>query len=165
MDFRHLKCLLKLIIQSYWKTPHPITGYGAFNALKSLKDARLCLVLWQETFLKKVLETPKIFNKKRRLLGQIQNTAFAFRTHLQELTCRQFFSSPGYPYNNSVCESFFWNLKKETIYHHLYDSSANLAAVLDEYIVFYNNECPHGTLQTKTQSQIESVLYPAGKIK
>ena len=39
----------------------------------------------------------------------VQYTAFAFRTHLEELKCRQSFSSPGYPYDNSVWKQH-WSL-------------------------------------------------------
>jgi transposase InsO family protein len=42
-----------------------------------------------------------------------QYTSYAFRTHFEELQCRQSFSAPGYPYDNSVCESFFNTLKKK----------------------------------------------------
>jgi len=89
----------------------------------------------------------------------VQYTAFAFRTHLEELKCRQSFSSPGYPYDNSVCESFFNTLKKEAIYYHIYDSAAELAAVLDEYIEYYNEVRMHRTLKMKTPSQFETEFF------
>ena len=79
----------------------------------------------------------------------VQYTSCAFRTHLEELQCRQSFSAPGYPYDNSVCESFFNTLKKEAIYYHIYDSAAELAAVLDEYIEYYNEVRMHRTLKIK----------------
>ena len=89
----------------------------------------------------------------------VQYTAFAFRTHLEELKCRQSFSSPGYPYDNSVCESFFNTLKKEAIYYHIYDSAAELVAVLDEYIEYYNEVRMHRTLKIKTPSQFETEFF------
>ena len=88
-----------------------------------------------------------------------QYTAYAFRTHLEELQCRQSFSAPGYPYDNSVCESFFNTLKKEAIYYHIYDSAADLAAVLDEYIEYYNEIRMHRTLKMKTPSQVETEFF------
>ena len=88
-----------------------------------------------------------------------QYTSYAFRIHLEELNCKQSFSSPGYPYDNSVCESFFNTLKKEAIYYHIYDSASELAAVLDEYIEYYNEVRMHRTLKMKTPSQVETEFF------
>ena len=38
-------------------------------------------------------------------------------------------------------------LKKEAIYYHIYDSATDLAAVLDEYIEYYNEIRMHRTLK------------------
>lgn len=89
----------------------------------------------------------------------VQYTSYAFRTHLEEVKCKQSFSTPGYPYDNSVCESFFKTLKKEAIYYHIYDSASDLAAVLDEYIEYYNEVRMHRTLKMKTPSQIETEFF------
>ena len=72
-----------------------------------------------------------------------QYTSYIFRAHLKELHIKQSFSTPGTPYDNSVCESFFHTLKKEALYHHLYGTPQELQAVLDEYINFYNSQRPH----------------------
>lgn len=69
------------------------------------------------------------------------------------------FSAPGYPYDNSVCESFFNKLKKEATYYHIYDSAAELAAVLDEYIEYYNEVRMHRTLKMKTPSQVKTEFF------
>lgn len=63
-----------------------------------------------------------------------QYTSYIFRAHLKELHIKQSFSTPGTPYDNSVCESFFHTLKKEALYHHLYGTPQELQAVLDEYM-------------------------------
>lgn len=60
----------------------------------------------------------------------VQYTAYAFRQHLRNLKVKQSFSSPGNPYDNSVCESFFHTLKKEALYHHLYKTPQDLEEVL-----------------------------------
>ena len=60
---------------------------------------------------------------------------------------------------NSVCESFFNTMKKEAIYYHIYDSAAELAAVLDEYIEYYNEVRMHRTLKMKTPSQVETEFF------
>lgn len=72
---------------------------------------------------------------------------------------KQSFSTPGTPYDNSVCESFFHTLKKEALYHHLYGTPQELQAVLDEYINFYNSQRPHRKLNMKTPNQYESAFY------
>ena len=50
-------------------------------------------------------------------------------------------------------------LKKEAIYYHIYDSAAELAAVLDEYIEYYNEVRMHRTLNMKTPSQVETEFF------
>ena len=88
-----------------------------------------------------------------------QYTSYIFRAHLKELHIKQSFSTPGTPYDNSVCESFFHTLKKEALYHHLYGTPQELQAVLDEYINFYNSQRPHRKLNMKTPNQYESAFY------
>ncbi len=86
----------------------------------------------------------------------VQYTSYVFRKRLKELKVKQSFSAPGSPYDNSVCESFFNTLKKEAVYHYLYDTPEDLQAVLEEYIHFYNEERPHRKLNMKTPNQFES---------
>lgn len=86
----------------------------------------------------------------------VQYTAYAFRKHLRELKVKQSFSTPGTPYDNSVCESFFHTLKKEALYHHLYATPQELGEVLNEYIEFYNGYRPHRKLNMKTPIQYEA---------
>lgn len=88
-----------------------------------------------------------------------QYTSYIFRAHLKELHIKQSFSTPGTPYDNSVCESFFHTMKKEALYHHLYGTPQELQAVLDEYINFYNSQRPHRKLNMKTPNQYESAFY------
>ena len=52
--------------------------------------------------------------------------------------------------------SFFHTMKKEAIYHHLYDNMEELRSVVDEYIDFYNNDRPHRKLNMMTPSNFES---------
>lgn len=85
-----------------------------------------------------------------------QYTAYIFRKHLRELKVKQSFSTPGNPYDNSVCESFFHTPKKEALYHHLYATPQELEEVWDEYIEFYNDYRPHRKLGMKTPNQFEA---------
>ena len=91
----------------------------------------------------------------------VQYTAFAFREYLRDHGVRQSFSTPGQPYDNSVCESFFHTLKKEALYRHLYEKSEELRMVLEEYIHFYNEERPHRKLNIKTPLQYETEFISA----
>ena len=86
----------------------------------------------------------------------VQYTSYIFRQYLKSKNVKQSFSTPGKPYDNSVCESFFHTLKKEAIYHNLYNSSEELKVVMEEYIHFYNEERPHRRLNMKTPLQIET---------
>ena len=69
--------------------------------------------------------------------------------------------TPRNPYDNSVCESFFHTLKKEALYHYLYETPQELEEVLDEYIDFYNGYRPHGKLNMKTPIQYEAEFFSA----
>lgn len=89
----------------------------------------------------------------------VQYTSYAFRKRLKELHITQSFSTPGMPYDNSVCESFFHTLKKEALYHHLYEEPQELDAVMREYIHFYNAERPHRKLNMKTPLQFETEFF------
>ncbi len=88
-----------------------------------------------------------------------QYTAYVFRQHLRELRVKQSFSTPGNPYDNSVCESFFHTLKKEALYHHFYETPQALGEVLEEYIAFYNSYRPHRKLNMKTPIQYEAEFF------
>ena len=107
-----------------------ILSYGISNTI----DTVLTMNTFDEAFEERGKPENLIFHSDQGA----QYTSYAFRTHLEDLGCRQSFSAPGYPYDNSVCESFFNTLKKEAIYYHIYDSASELAAVLDEYIEYYN---------------------------
>ena len=92
----------------------------------------------------------------------VQYTAYVFRQHLRELKVKQSFSTPGNPYDNSVCESFFHTLKKEALYHHLYETSQELEEVLEEYIEFYNGYRPQEswTWKLRFSTKRSSFLLP-----
>lgn len=128
-----------------------VLSYG----ISSTIDTVLTMNTFDEAFEERGQPQNLIFHSDQG----VQYTSYAFRTHLEELKCRQSFSAPGYPYDNSVCKSFFNTLKKEAIYYHIYDSAAELAAVLDEYIGYYNEVRMHRTLKMKTPSQVETEFF------
>ena len=128
-----------------------VLSYG----ISSTIDTILTMNTFDEAFEERGQPQNLIFHSDQG----VQYTSYAFRTHLEDLGCRQSFSAPGYPYDNSVCESFFNTLKKEAIYYHIYDSASELAAVLDEYIEYYNEVRMHRTLNMKTPSQVETEFF------
>ena len=89
----------------------------------------------------------------------IQYTSFLFMEYLKECHVIQSFSKPGTPYDNAVCESFFGNLKKECIYHNLYQSMEDLANSVMEYVLFFNSYRPHRKLKMKTPDQVENEYF------
>ena len=108
---------------------------------------------------------PKIRGEATCFPTILQNRAYVFRQHLRELKVKQSFSTPGNPYDNSVCESFFHTLKKEALYHHLYETPQELEEVLEEYIEFYNGYRPHRKLNMKTPIQYEAEFFSATEDK
>ena len=72
-----------------------------------------------------------------------QYTSHVFRSYMKKKKVRQSFSTPGTPYDNSVCESFFHVLKNEVIYRYLYQTPLELEEVVKEYNHFFNEERPH----------------------
>lgn len=89
----------------------------------------------------------------------VQYTSYAFREYVKSKKVKQSFSTPGKPYDNSVCEAFFHTLKKEAVYHHLYATPEELNAVMEEYIHFYNEERPHRKLNMKTPFEFETEYH------
>lgn len=128
-----------------------VLSYGISNAI----DTMLSLSTFDSAF--------QARNQPRHLTFHSdqgsQFTAYVFRKHLRENKVKQSFSTPGNPYDNSVCESFFHTLKKEALYHHLYNTPQELTAVLDEYIDFYNRYRPHRKLNMNTPIQYEAEFF------
>lgn len=86
----------------------------------------------------------------------VQYTSYIFRQYIKSKKVKQSFLAPGNPYDNSVCEAFLHTLKKEAIYHNLYNTPGELMAVMEKYIYFYNEERPHRKLNMKTPLQLET---------
>lgn len=70
-----------------------------------------------------------------------------FMRQLQELNVEQSFSRTGTPYDNSVCESFFSNLKQEELYRHEYKSAEEMKRSINKYMALYNEKRPHSILE------------------
>ena len=134
-----------------------ILSYSISNTI----DAALSLITFDIAFQCRCQPDNLMFHSDQG----VQYTAYVFRQHLRELKVKQSFSTPGNPYDNSVCESFFHTLKKEALYHHLYETSQELEEVLEEYIEFYNGYRPHRKLNMKTPIQYEAEFFSATEDK
>ena len=47
------------------------------------------------------------------------------------------------PYDNSVMESFFSNMKREELYRRKYRSEREIHKAITDYVNFYNDKRPH----------------------
>ena len=87
----------------------------------------------------------------------------AFAEYLKSVGIVHSFSRAYVPYDNSVVESFFSNLKREELYRTKYHSERELRKAIDDYMVFYTEKRPHAKLKYKTPNQKE--LEYAEKVK
>ena len=86
-------------------------------------------------------------------------TSKSFREYLKKLGVTQSFSRPHIPYDNSVMESFFSNMKREELYRTKYRSEKEFRTAVKNYIQFYNEERPHSKNKYKTPSQKEAEYF------
>ena len=78
-----------------------------------------------------------------------------FCSYLASLNVTQSFSKAHVPYDNSVMESFFSNLKREELYRTKYRSENEFRTAVDKYMVFYNEKRPHAKNGYKTPARKE----------
>lgn len=91
--------------------------------------------------------------------------AKSFVMYLNKLGVVHSFSDKGVPYDNSVEEAFFKNLKYEEIYRTNYHSEKEFKRCVYDYIYFYNNERLHATLNYMTPEQKEKEYFQSQMIK
>ena len=82
-----------------------------------------------------------------------------FADYLRKLGVAQSFSRKKTPYDNSVCESFFSNMKSEELWRTNYRSEKDLHSSIKNYINFYNNERPHSILRYMTPNKFEQLHF------
>ena len=80
-------------------------------------------------------------------------------TYLKQLNVQQSFSRKGTPYDNSVCELFFANMKREEFYRRNYKAETEFFNGVHNYIAFYNSERPHSLLRYQTPDKYEEMYY------
>ena len=86
-------------------------------------------------------------------------TSEAFRIYIASLGIQHSFSRKAMPYDNSVCESFFGNLKREELYRTKYTSERHFRISISEYMDFYNGLRPHMMLRYRTPDKAEAEYY------
>ena len=83
-----------------------------------------------------------------------------FRDLLDQCSMLQPFSAKGYPYDNSVCESFFKYLKMEETGRKHYRTREELRLDLFSYIDgYYNSKRIHSSIGYKTPNEIEKEFF------
>ena len=82
-----------------------------------------------------------------------------FVDYLKSLSVQQSFSRAKVPYDNSVCEAFFKNMKTEELYRKDYKSEKDLKRSIAAYIEFYNSQRPHTVLHYRTPDGYEAEFY------
>lgn len=105
-------------------------------------------------------EMPLIFHTDRGANYRAQ----AFCVYLKKLGVTQSFSRAHVPYDNSVMESFFSNLKREELYRAKYRSESDFRASVDRYIDFYNQKRPHAKIGYKTPAGKEQEYYSKNNV-
>ena len=109
----------------------------------------------------------KAFNDRGRPEGLLfhsdrgsEYSSSSFRMLLDRCSVLQSFSAKGYPYDNSVCESFFRYLKKEQTDRFCYRTFAELRASLFEYIDgYYNSRRLHSAIGYRTPNEFEKLYF------
>ena len=86
-------------------------------------------------------------------------TSKSFCEYLKKLRVTHSFSRPRIPYDNSVMESFFSNMKREELYRTKYRSEKQFRTAVKDYIQFYNEKRPHSKNNYKTPSQKEAEYF------
>lgn len=74
---------------------------------------------------------------------------------LKALKVEQSLSKSGTPYDNSVIEAFYSNLKQDELNSCEFEEFDELVIVVDRYVEFYNTYRPHEFLNYKTPDEVE----------
>lgn len=91
-------------------------------------------------------------------------TSKTFMNYLDKLGVTQSFSRKATPYDNSVCESFFSNMKREELYRTNYRSEKEFLQSVKNYIIFYNSERPHNTNMNLTPNRKEANFLSSTRV-
>lgn len=92
-------------------------------------------------------------------------TTQAFSECLQKYNIQHSFSQKGNPYDNSVCESFFSNMKQEELYRTNYHAEKELRNSIGNYMHYYNLSRPHSALRYMSPMKAEERYFKQHPIK
>lgn len=119
-----------------------VVGYRVGKA----NSTQLVRSTFQMAYEERRPEEPLIFHTDR---GSNYHSK-TFCVLLRSLGITQSFSRAHIPYDNSVMEAFFSNLKREELYRTKYRSENEFRTAVDRYMVFYNEQRPHAKNGYKT---------------
>lgn len=147
-NFKEHKYYICVIIDLYARK---VVGYK----VSTRNSTQLTKSTFKEAYESRQINSSLIFHSDQG----VNYTSKAFCRYLAELGVEQSFSRAGNPYENSVIESFFKNMKAEELYRTKYHSESELRQAIDKYIEFYNKERPHTYLQYWTPDKYEEQYY------
>lgn len=85
--------------------------------------------------------------------------SYTFNSYLKSIGVTHSFSRAYVPYDNSVMESFFSNMKREELYRRKYRSEREIHKAVTDYITFYNDKRPHTSNGYKTPTAKEDLYF------
>ena len=86
-------------------------------------------------------------------------SSYTFQSYLKSVGVTHSFSRAYVPYDNSVMESFFSNMKREELYRRKYRSEREVYQAIADYITFYNDTRPHISNGYKTPTAKERMYF------
>lgn len=85
--------------------------------------------------------------------------SYTFNSYLKSIGVTHSFSRAYVPYDNSVMESFFSNMKREELYRRKYRSEREIHKAISDYVNFYNDKRPHISNGYKTPTAKEELYF------
>jgi transposase InsO family protein len=119
--------------------------------LGSRKDAKLTVCALNRALARRRPGEGLIFHSDRG----IEYAAFEYRTRLAAVGIVQSMNRPGKPTDNAHMESFFHSLKSDVIHGERFDSEAQLRAVIQRYVAYYNRSRIHSALDYRSPVDFE----------
>ena len=169
------------IIKQHFKTTHPNEIWVSDVTYFKLKNKQYYICVIIDLFSRKVVGYNISLKNNTSLTKRTVREAYAdrapkdglifhsdngsnyisntFTSFLSELKIVQSFSKAGVPYDNSVCESFFKNMKTEELYRKDYTSEKHFRKAVNDYIRFYNHDRPHSANINCTPDQKEAQYF------
>lgn len=124
--------------------------------LSSRHNADLIIQAFQKAFISRGRPSGLMFHSDR---GS-EYTSSSFRKILDGYSVLQSFSAKGYPYDNSVCESFFKYMKMEETGRKHYRTREELRLSIFSYIDgYYNSKRLHSSIGYRTPNEADEDFF------